>query len=141
MDGARFDDLTREFGAGASRRTVLAGLVGGAAALARATGALAFRCRGAGQRCRSHADCCPRDNHLLCSAEGRCAPCAAGTTFCPGSGQCVAACAGGRVLDPGTCLCACPPETVVCAGACCAGSCHRSGDQDGTDREACVTTA
>jgi hypothetical protein len=134
----RFDELTRALGTGTSRRAALAGIAaGGLASLARATGALAFRCRGLGQRCRSDADCCPRDNHLLC-LKGRCAPCVDGTTFCPGSGQCVASCVGGRQLDPTSCLCACPPETVVCAGACCAGRCEDVTTPEGTVQE-CVT--
>jgi hypothetical protein len=140
MDGNRFDDLTRSLGTGASRRRVLAGIAaGGVAALARTTGSFAFRCRGAGQRCRSNADCCPRDNFLLCSAEGRCAPCAAGTTFCVGSAQCVTSCTGGRVLDPGSCQCACPPETVVCAGVCCARRCVQTVGPGGTVQEECIT--
>ncbi|HET9659527.1 MAG TPA: hypothetical protein VFP05_04300 [Thermomicrobiales bacterium] len=54
MDGTRFDELTRRFGAGLSRRQVLRGLLGGAGALA-VTGAT--RQFAGAQACEARVDC------------------------------------------------------------------------------------
>jgi hypothetical protein len=135
MDGKRFDNLTRSVARATSRRTFLAsvgaglaGLVGGASALA------APRCKRLGQRCHSNADCCPEQNNAICAAfSGQCEACPAGSTVC--GGACVAtACAGGQVFNPTTCQCSCPGGTIFCANT---GTCRDLN----TDERACGSCA
>jgi len=116
MDGTRFDELTKRFGAGLSRRQVLRGLVGGAGAL---TVASAFKSHaGAQGTCDPNADTvtCPAGSFhegLTKKPAGEC---------CNGNGNCCSNiceenfCVDGNVPE-------CIPEDVECSQAveCCEG--------------------
>jgi hypothetical protein len=115
MDGTRFDELTKRFGAGLSRRQVLRGLIGGAGAI---TVAAVFEQEAGAQGCDPNADtitCPPGSFHagLTKKPDGGC---------CNGNGNCCSnscvdnLCVGGIVPE-------CIPEGVECSQAveCCEG--------------------
>jgi hypothetical protein len=129
VDGDRFDDWARSFAASSSRRGVLRGLLGGAAAgalgLAGARGAGAVACRTPGELCRENANCCSR----LCVADtaGRhVCQCRTEADCPPPTNKCLAAtCAGGvcgtapavhcAALDQCHLAGTCDPSTGVCS--------------------------
>jgi hypothetical protein len=98
MDGTRFDELTKRFGAGLNRRQVLRGLLGGAGAI---TVAGAYTQSAEAQACdpNNPVITCPAGTHhagLSKKDNGQC---------CLGNGNCCS-----NVCDNGTCVAATGPE-------------------------------
>jgi hypothetical protein len=120
MDDQRFDELSRKLATSVSRRQAVrifgATAAGGLAALFGARGAGAnhgAQCRHIGDNCRSNAECCER----LC-VDFHCA-CPGGTVVCPETNECVPACQFGKIFNPTTCQCECPPGQSECGEICC----------------------
>ncbi len=119
MDTSRFDDLTRQFGAARSRRSLLGAALGAAAAALGLNGAsAAARCRNDGLVCSKNGDCCS----AICLPKNR-----QGRRLC---GQIVAPCQ--RPQD-------CPPGPTPCQPATCdSGTCGIASPPDfQSDRENC----
>ncbi len=104
MDGSQFDDLTKAFAAGTSRRRMLWGLLGGAA-----TGAISLigRRRAGASHGRPPGATCIRNEHCasdLCDPQTRRCVCPGGTTGC--GGRCVSTtCPTGQTLSNSSCRC------------------------------------
>lgn len=111
MDEQRFEELSKKLATSVSRRQAVrilgATALGGVASLAGARGAWARQCRGAGDNCRSNAECCTR----FCDPTFHCA-CPQGFVVC--QDECIPACPPGQLPNPTTCQCECSPA-VVCS--------------------------
>ena len=100
MDGTRFDELTKRFSAGLSRRQVLRGLAGGAGAI---TVAAVFEDHAGAQACDPNADTvtCPAGSFhegLTKKPDGGC---------CNGNGNCCS-----NICEENICVAGTPPECV-----------------------------
>src|SRR6266508_3384788 len=109
VDGQRFDDLTRLFANGISRRRLLGGLAAGAAGLIGHAETAAATCRKPGRTCRTDANCCsnlcgPKDatgrHRCLCQSAADCPVKVCQTATCT-SGVCATAITPGVVCDDG----------------------------------------
>lgn len=118
MDGERFDELVKRWGAGSSRRGLLktimgAGIGGALAAAGVGDAAAARRCRSLGNVCSRNGDCC----------SAACAP--ASTT-----GRRLCACGDGLKPCNGGCIssdaCCTNADCAALAGPCVQGVCDRS---------------
>lgn len=135
MDGSRFDDLVRDLGRAASRRTLLKGMAAGiAAGLAAAVGGTAGaapRCKRIGQTCLTPADCCPDQNGTTClgGKKKTCQTCPAGQSICAGTciatasdanncGGCGVTCYGGSSCVNGACICPADKPNRCADGSC-----------------------
>ena len=141
MDGHQFDDLTRTLASGTSRRRVLKGIGGAAAAgaftlLGMKRSDAAPRCRELGKPCQSDAQCCDRacTNFKCACPVGSTAcnnVCLVDTTFLTDEGNCGGcgiACSAGETCCNGVCQATETDETncgtcgrVCIPGAVCAG--------------------
>ncbi|MBX3069219.1 MAG: hypothetical protein KF883_01825 [Thermomicrobiales bacterium] len=133
MDDRRFDDLTRVFASGVSRRSLvkwIGGVLGGGAAVAVHQKTQAA---GLGEDCTTNADC---DPYLLCLSDGD------GTSSCrnncqtgvdcssSGDPSCCTRCCGG-CDETGSCSAACSVDGHLCQPGgghpywfdCCSGTC------------------
>ena len=115
MGHQTFDRIARSVAGGASRRSVLRGVLGaGAAAVGGAAGtpgAGARRCRRLGERCRSGIQCCRYPAVSRCDeATGRCIRCLPAGTAVP-KGASDIGCEAGNCCS-NTCLIT--PEGGVC---------------------------
>jgi hypothetical protein len=148
MDGHRFDAWARRVAAHPSRRGLLRGLLGGAAAgalsLAGVRGAGAVACRTPGELCRGNADCCAR----LCAADaaGRhTCRCRTAADCLPPTNKCLAAtCAAGVCGTAVGVVCAALDQCHL-AGLClpATGTCTNPAQPNGTtcdDGDACTQT-
>ncbi len=125
MDDRRFDDLTRRFAAGTSRRSLLkwlAGSVAGAAVAGRASEIIA---QGAtGDDCTTDDDC---GSELVCLPEtSQCFPACYSAGFDCGESSaltCCDRCCSRACSDDGLCL-TCVPEGVACNLAASPGCCE-----------------
>ena len=132
MDGKRFDDLTRLFGHGTTRRSVVAAALGLAALAADGDAASARRpvCRASGVGCSRGAQCCTgycnTSRHAPRHLRNRCA-CPEGESSCFGAcvdtttdndhcGGCGSFCQTGQVCLSSLCVCA--PPTTICDSSC-----------------------
>jgi len=122
MDERRFDDLARTLGANNSRRTVLKGLLAGAAGgvlgLLGGGGALAAKGgnddghdNGHGHGNPKKSDCCPDSAPRLC--DNHCVDFQSDAHNCGGCGN---ACPTGSTCQNGACMC--PTGTQLCVDAC-----------------------
>ena len=160
MDGKRFDDLTRLFGLGTTRRRVVAAALGLAAIAVDGGVASARRstCRRFGTSCTRGAQCCSGNcntsrqspRHL----RNRCA-CAVGEARCNGAcvdtisnvvncGACDVECATERICASGFCVCG--GTTTSCNGACIdtdtdEDNCGACGETCAVNGEICVSGA
>ena len=152
MDGNRFDSFTKAWASGASRRTLLKGVLGVfAGGLVGATAreaAGAFVCRQGGATCLKDAQCC---SQACDPATARCA-CLAGQVPC-GPRCCAASqvCQGGQCVTTTTTTTVppCTPKGGPCAifnaGACCSLTCkpdccngNETGGCNGTGFHCCL---
>lgn len=139
MERQRFDRLVRAIASHSSRRSALAGLAGGVAALAWTGGDRAQAKKNKRKRCRCRPNCTGKvcgDN----GCGGTCGTCAQGQPFCC-NGACRRECCGdvqcasGETCLRGACVtpCAidrnCPPTAPIC----CNGGCVDTN----TDRGNC----
>jgi hypothetical protein len=112
MDDRRFDDLVRNLGASNSRRTVLKGLLAGAAGgvigLFGGGGALAAK---GGNGSSNKPDCCPSSAPRLCN--NHCVDSLSDAGNCGGCGN---ICPPGATCQNGACMC--PSGTRLCGAAC-----------------------
>jgi hypothetical protein len=133
MDGSRFDDLAKSFGAQRTRRGMLGALAGAAlAAVGFGKAASARTCRSVGNACSTNGDCCSAN----CVTEGRTRKICRCTADrdCPG-GVCLAGDCCIPPADDVTCAGLCGPQTnncgqpVACAPCCTptAQSCQTNG--------------
>jgi hypothetical protein len=111
MDDRRFDSLTRQLGAGASRRSVVKGLLGFGGALAPASTLAARRPEPTPKPVK-----CPQRQHwdgyeCVCDDGDTCgSDCCIGESVCCDNACCFGTCYGEE-------LC-CPAEKIVCNGEC-----------------------
>ncbi len=120
MDDHRFDDFAKALATGSSRRRVLKGLAGSAAAgllsLVGVAGTDAKPkagrgCKRAGKKCRADAQCC----------SGTCDPMTGTCVAAAGPADCAdVICTAEKFPDPNRgCECVCLPAFVPCGTACC----------------------
>ncbi len=132
VDGSHFDDLTRRFAEGASRRAFLASVLGGLAGLTRARANAQTR-KPNGAACTRATDCASLKcvDGVCCNTActGQCESCASGVCApvsgapvgsrpaCPGSGPCRATCDG---VTRTSCA-ALPGSETSCGASTCSG--------------------